>query len=98
MMVLITYDISTSGTDGAGRLRRIAKHCLDYGIRVQYSVFECELSPAQWVELKDKLLKSANLERDSLRFYMLGANWKRRVEHYGAKQAEDIFRDPLIVD
>ena len=98
MMVLITYDIATVCSEGAKRLRHIAKHCLDYGIRVQYSVFECEVTPAQWVDLKDKLLKAADLKKDSLRFYMLGANWKRRVEHYGTKQAEDIFRDPLIVD
>lgn len=98
MMVLITYDISTSGATGAKRLRNVSKHCLDYGVRVQYSVFECEVSPAQWVELKEKLLNVADLEQDSLRFYMLGANWKKRVEHHGTKPAKDIFRDLLIVD
>ncbi len=95
MMVLITYDVSTETEGGAKRLRRVARACKDYGQRVQYSVFECEIEPAQWVELKDRLLKEINTETDSLRFYQLGANWRRRIEHVGAKPARD-FDDPLI--
>ncbi|AAU37587.1 MULTISPECIES: CRISPR-associated endonuclease Cas2 [Basfia] len=97
MMILITYDVSLENEGGERRLRHIAKHCLDYGIRVQYSVFECEVTPAQWVELKDKLLNTYDKETDSLRFYQLGSKWKHRVEHYGAKRAIDMFRDILII-
>ncbi len=97
MMVLITYDISFEEPGGQKRLRRIAKHCLDYGLRVQYSVFECEVTPAQWVMLKSKLLKEYNAETDSLRFYQLGSKWQRKVEHHGAKKSFDMFRDPLII-
>jgi len=97
MMVLITYDIAMEDSDGPRRLRRVAKICLDYGTRVQYSVFECEVDPAQWTNLKDKLLQTYDKEQDSLRFYKLGANWKNKVEHHGAKSTLDIFRDPLII-
>ena len=97
MMVLVTYDVSLADSAGAGRLRRIAKKCLDYGIRVQYSVFECEISPDQWVVFKQSLLDIYQPETDSLRFYNLGKNWRRRVEHCGAKPAVDVFRDTLIV-
>lgn len=97
MMVLVTYDISLEDPDGARRLRRVAKACLDYGVRVQYSVFECEIDPAQWTFFKDQLLSLYNEETDSLRFYKLGQKWKARVEHYGAKPAPDIFRDALIL-
>lgn len=96
-MVLITYDIAMEDSDGPRRLRRVAKICLDYGTRVQYSVFECEVDPAQWTNLKDKLLQTYDKEQDSLRFYKLGANWKNKVEHHGAKSTLDIFRDPLII-
>lgn len=97
MMMLITYDISLDDPAGPARLRRIAKHCQDYGVRVQYSVFECDITPDQWVTLKAKLLKTYNPETDSLRFYHLGSKWRRKVEHHGAKQAIDIFKDPLIL-
>lgn len=96
-MILVTYDISVSDTGGARRLRRIAKECLDYGVRVQNSVFECDVDPAQWVKLKSNLLKIYDKAQDSLRFYMLGANWRSKVEHYGAKQAVDVFRDMLVI-
>lgn len=85
MMVLVSYDVSTLEGDGAKRLRRIAKHCLDFGQRVQFSVFECNVEPGQWERLKARLLKTYMPEQDSLRFYYLGANWKRRVEHFGTK-------------
>ena len=96
MLVLVSYDVSLEERDGARRLRRIAKACQDYGQRVQYSVFECVVDPAQWTRLKNRLLAEMNEEKDSLRFYYLGANWKRRVEHVGAKAAYDP-EGPLIV-
>lgn len=97
MMVLITYDIKTDHNNGAKRLRHIAKACLDYGVRVQYSVFECEVDPAQWVALKSALLSIYDQNTDSLRFYHLGKRWRPKVEHHGAKPAPDIFEDTLIV-
>lgn len=97
MMVLVTYDISMEDPGGAGRLRRVAKACLDRGVRVQYSVFECEIDPAQWTFFKDELLSLYDEEKDSLRFYKLGKNWKNRVEHHGAKPAPDVFRDAMIL-
>lgn len=97
MMVLVTYDVSTQDVDGAGRLRRIAKLCLDYGVRVQYSVFECEIDPAQWVYFKEKLLNTYDESVDSLRFYKLGKGWRNKVEHHGAKDAIDIFQGDLII-
>ncbi|KLT72279.1 CRISPR-associated protein Cas2 [Neisseria arctica] len=97
MLMLITYDVSLADADGAARLRRIAKHCLDYGVRVQYSVFECDITPDQWVKLKAKLLSTYNPDTDSLRFYHLGSKWRRKVEHHGAKAAVDIFQDTLII-
>ncbi len=87
MMVLISYDVSTEDAGGSRRLRRIAKLCQNVGQRVQYSVFECLVDPAQWTRLRASLLKEMNEERDSLRFYFLGSNWERRVEHVGAKPA-----------
>lgn len=97
MMVLVAYDVSFSSADGQKRLRQLAKVCLDYGIRVQYSVFECEIDPAQWLLFKDKLLSIYDPEVDSLRFYKLGKNWQNKVEHHGAKAALDIFRDTLLL-
>ncbi|VEH87963.1 CRISPR-associated endoribonuclease Cas2 [Neisseria animaloris] len=95
--MLITYDISLEDAAGQARLRRIANHCLDYGVRVQYSVFECDITPDQWVKLKAKLLDTYQPETDSLRFYHLGSKWRRKVEHHGAKAAVDVFQDTLIV-
>mgnify|MGYP001117269641 CR=1 FL=1 len=96
MLVLVTYDVSTLDARGAKRLRKVAKTCVNYGIRVQKSVFECNLDPARWEFLKSKLLKTYDPKEDSLRFYFLGSNWKRRVEHYGlAAQVE--HDEPMIV-
>ncbi len=95
MMVLVTYDVNTEDKAGQARLRRVAKVCEDYGQRVQNSVFECLVDPAQWTELRKRLLELANLEVDSLRFYFLGSNWQRRVEHVGAKATYDP-QGPLI--
>jgi len=85
MMVLITYDVETQSESGKRRLRQVAKVCQNHGQRVQYSVFECLLDSAQWVKLRAKLLSTIDPASDSLRFYFLGANWQRRVEHAGAK-------------
>lgn len=96
MMVLISYDVAMTDKAGARRLRRVAKACKDYGQRVQYSVFECVLDPAQWVKLRDRLISEIDEEQDSLRFYFLGANWDRRIEHIGAKPGLN-QTGPLIV-
>jgi CRISPR-associated protein Cas2 len=95
MMVLVTYDVSTVDREGRRRLRRVAKKCLDYGQRVQNSVFECTVDPAQWAELRHQLVKLIDPQQDSLRFYSLGRNWKHRVEHVGAKPSVDLD-GPLI--
>ena len=89
MMVLITYDVNTETREGKRRLRRVAKICQNKGQRVQFSVFECLVEPAMWVEMRQKLTKEINPETDSLRFYFLGSNWQRRIEHVGAKPAYD---------
>jgi CRISPR-associated protein Cas2 len=96
MQLLVTYDVATASEGGARRLRRVAKICLDYGQRVQNSVFECEVDPARSVEMKARLFEVADLAQDSLRFYNLGADWDRRVEHHGAKPSFDP-KGPLIV-
>ena len=96
MLVVVSYDVSTVQDEGQRRLRRVAKVCKDHGQRVQFSVFECVVDPARWVTFRDKLIKEIAPETDSLRFYFLGANWKRRIEHVGAKKGFDV-EDPLIV-
>jgi CRISPR-associated protein Cas2 len=89
MMVLITYDVNVTTDMGKSRLRRVAKQCVNYGQRVQNSVFECLLNPAQFTELKHRLESIIDPETDSLRYYFLGDNWKNRVEHFGAKAGYD---------
>jgi len=89
VLVLITYDVSTTTDAGRKRLRLVAKQCVNYGQRVQNSVFECNVDPAQFSELKHRLEKIINEETDSLRYYYLGSNWKNRVEHVGAKPGYD---------
>lgn len=96
MMVLVSYDVSTTNASGQKRLRRIAKACRDYGQRVQYSVFEIEVDFAQWTFLKSKLCDLIDPEEDSLRFYYLGRNWQTKVEHVGAKAVPDL-NGPLIL-
>ncbi len=95
MMVLVTYDVNVEKPEGRRRLRRVAKTCEDYGQRVQNSVFECLVDPAMWVALKTRLEDEINPEQDSLRYYFLGSNWQRRVEHVGAKPTYDP-EGPLI--
>ncbi len=97
MLVLITYDVSVVAEGGQRRLRRIAKTCLDYGMRVQNSVFECEVTPAQFVVLKSELMDIFDPENDSLRFYMLGKKGREKVEHIGAKPVADPVNDALIL-
>lgn len=89
-MVLITYDVKTETDAGKSRLRKVSKKCRDYGQRVQNSVFECLIDPAQLRQLQDALKKIIDPEVDSLRFYYLGDNWKPRIEHIGAKPSIDL--------
>lgn len=96
MMVLVSYDVAVTSPGGPTRLRKVAKECQNYGQRVQYSVFECVVDPAQWTRLKNKLEKIIDTELDSLRYYYLGANYKQRVEHVGAKPSLDV-EGPMIV-
>jgi CRISPR-associated protein Cas2 len=96
MMVLVSYDVSTTTPAGAKRLRKISEACLDFGLRVQKSVFECNVEPVQWEILKDRLLSTYHAEEDSLRFYFLGSNWHRRVEHHGKGGITDI-EEPIIL-
>jgi CRISPR-associated protein Cas2 len=97
MLVLITYDVSVMTSAGRRRLRNIAKTCQDYGVRVQNSVFECEVEPAQFVTLKASLMDIFDPDEDSLRFYFLGKRGKQKVAHVGAKPVEDPLRDSLVL-
>ena len=96
MLTLITYDVSTETAAGRKRLRQVAKVCVNYGQRVQNSVFECVADAAQMLKIKDQLISLIDPDVDSLRFYTLGNNYKNKVEHYGAKQSFSI-NDPLII-
>lgn len=95
MLVIVSYDVSTVKAAGRRRLRRVADACCDYGQRVQNSVFECLLDPEQWARLKARLLSEVDLEEDSLRFYYLGSEWRRKVEHHGTKPGVDV-EGPLL--
>jgi len=95
MLMLITYDVNTETPEGRRRLRRVARACQDFGQRVQFSVFECEVDPAQWTALKARLVTEIDPACDSLRFYRLGGDGRRRVEHVGAKPATDL-EGPLV--
>jgi CRISPR-associated protein Cas2 len=95
MFVLVTYDVSTTNAAGRRRLARAARACKDFGQRAQNSVFECKVDPAQFAELKKRLLEIIDEREDSLRFYLLGSNWKHRVQHFGIKETLDLD-GPLI--
>lgn len=95
MMILVSYDVSTVSSGGERRLRRIAKACRDYGQRVQFSVFEVEVDHARWTLLKQSLCDLIDPETDSLRFYFLGNEWQRKIEHIGAKPNLDL-NGPLV--
>ncbi len=96
MLVVVSYDVATKEKEGARRLRHIAKACENYGQRVQNSVFECVVDPDQWTMLKLRLLDLFEPEKDSLRFYFLGANYENRIEHHGTKPSLDV-KGPLLV-
>lgn len=89
MLVLITYDVNTSAPGGSSRLRKVAKYCVKYGQRVQNSVFECSLEEAQYRKIQNQLLDLIDEQKDSLRFYNLGNNYKNKIEHFGVKVAYD---------
>lgn len=89
MLMLVTYDVATQDAAGRRRLRKIARLCQSYGQRVQYSVFECRVDPAQWALLRAELIGEMDPTQDSLRFYRLGSNWRPRIEHVGVKESYD---------
>lgn len=95
MMVLVSYDVAEDD-NGKKRLRNVARTCQNYGQRVQYSVFECLVDPAQWAQLRSKLEHIIDNRFDSLRYYYLGSNWQRKVEQVGAKQSYNV-EGPIIV-
>ena len=97
MLMLVSYDVNTVNASGRRRLRRIAKACLDRGVRVQNSVFECNIDWSQWLALKSKLESICDPELDSLRYYNLGNNYKEKVIHYGAKPTIDPVDDLLVI-
>ena len=96
MRMIVSYDVATTTGAGRSRLRRVAKLCKSYGVRVQYSIFECSVTDRELVILKPRLLALIKLDEDSLRFYFLGTEWRRRVEHVGAKLSYDP-EAPLIL-
>lgn len=96
MLVLVTYDINVETAEGRRRLRRVAKHCLDYGIRVQNSVFECRVDAAQYTRLKHLIEEEMDESMDSVRFYSLGNHYTGKVEHLGVKMGLELD-DPLIL-
>jgi len=96
MLVVVSYDVSTTTPEGRRRLRRVAKACLDFGQRVQCSVFECNVDPEQWTRLKLRLEDEIDPGEDSLRYYYLGRRWRNRIEHIGTKPTPDL-EEPLIL-
>lgn len=96
MMVLVSYDVSTIDKRGQTRLRKVAKICQNYGVRVQNSVFECLVDPATWVILKTQLEKTFDPQQDSLRYYYLGSKWDRKIEHLGKTPSAHVT-DMLIL-
>jgi CRISPR-associated protein Cas2 len=96
MLILVTYDVSTVEPAGRRRLRRVAKACGDYGVRVQKSVFECQVGQTEWVQLQNRLLKEIKPEEDSLRFYYLDEAAKQKIEHHGVDKPIDLT-EPLIL-
>ena len=96
MLVLVTYDVNVADDGGSSRLRRVAKKCESFGQRVQNSVFECVVDPAQLAILKHDLEKIINKKKDSIRYYNLGKNYKTKVDHVGAKESYDPT-GPLVI-
>jgi len=95
-MVVVCYDVATADEGGVQRLRRVAQACEDFGQRVQNSVFECIVDPTQWTKLKLELMGLIEEEKDSLRFYFLGGNFRKRIEHHGTKAVADL-EGPLMI-
>ena len=89
MLVLVTYDVNTETAEGRKRLRQIAKQCVNYGQRVQNSVFECKVNASQYLELKAKLCEIMDEKMDSLRFYKLGEAYSKKIEHFGTRGSYD---------
>jgi CRISPR-associated protein Cas2 len=90
MLILVTYDVATAEKPGLRRLRRVARACEDYGVRVQKSVFECQVGQTEWVKLKDRLLHEIKNDEDSLRFYYLDETAKQKIEHHGVDKPVDL--------
>ena len=97
MLVLVSYDVSTESEGGRKRLRHVAKICQNHGVRVQFSIFECHIDYAQLQSFRNELLNEIDEERDSLRFYLLGNNFDRKVEHYGVKPSLNLSSDTLMI-
>lgn len=96
MFILIAYDVSTTDKPGQKRLRRVARACEDYGVRVQKSLFECQVGKTEWAALRNRLLKEIDPKQDSLRFYHLDEDARIKVEHHGVKEPVDLTA-PLIL-
>lgn len=97
MMVLITYDVETTTREGRKRLRQVAKQCLNFGQRVQNSVFECVLDPAQFASLKFLIEDIVDKNKDSVRFYYMGNNWEKKVDHIGIKVSANFEDDVFLI-
>ena len=97
MLVVVSYDVSTESTEGRKRLRRVAKLCLRYGQRVQFSVFECQIDSGQLLVFKKLLLDEIDQTQDSIRLYLLGNKYENRTEHYGVKESFDLDKDTLML-
>ena len=96
MLILVTYDVATVEKAGQRRLRRVARACEDYGVRVQKSMFECQVGQQEWVSLRDRLLREIKDSEDSLRFYFLDEKAAQRTEHHGVDKPVDLT-EPLIL-
>ncbi|MGI6349678.1 MAG: CRISPR-associated endonuclease Cas2 [Eubacteriales bacterium] len=96
MYILVTYDVQTTDSAGRKRLRKIAKICLNYGQRVQNSVFECKVDESEYLLMKFEIIKEMNIEEDSIRFYRLGTKYKEKTEHFGTKKPYD-FEEAFII-
>lgn len=96
MLILVTYDVATVEAAGRRRLRRVAQACEDYGVRVQKSVFECQVGQKEWIVLKNRLLREIKTDEDSLRFYFLDETAKTKIEHHGVEKPIDLT-EPLIL-
>jgi CRISPR-associated protein Cas2 len=96
MLVVVSYDVDTTDPAGRRRLRHIAKTCQNHGQRVQFSVFECEVTPADWIKLRTRLLEQMDQAKDSVRFYFLGADGKRRIEHAGSRMPVDLDKTLMV--